>query len=65
MPTLQKFNPKIKILSDYQYDAVSEHTELMWRCSHCGELIHRKEGVPEHCPSCFGPLRDFSLVEED
>ena len=65
MPTLLKFEPKIKILNNYKYDAVTEQTELMWRCTHCGELMHRKCGIPEHCPSCHGPLRDFELVEED
>jgi len=49
----------------YQYDAVSELTELLWRCSRCGELIHRKEGLPEKCPSCSAPRQEFALVEED
>ncbi len=49
----------------YKYDAVSESTELLWRCSKCGELIHRKEGLPEKCPSCGASRREFALVEED
>jgi len=49
----------------YQYDAVSDLTELLWRCSKCGELIHRKEGLPEQCPSCGAPRQEFALVEED
>lgn len=56
---------KMNILNNYQYDAVSESTELMWRCSKCGQLIHRKEGLPEKCPSCGAPQREFALVEED
>jgi len=55
----------VKILDRYQYDAVLESTELMWRCSNCGELIHRKMGLPEHCPSCGASQREFALVEED
>jgi rubrerythrin len=65
MPNTLKFTPKIKMLNNYLYDAVTEQTELMWRCSKCGELIHRKEGLPEKCPSCSAPQREFSLVEED
>ena len=57
--------PKTKILENYQYDAVLESTELMWRCSKCGHLVHRKEGLPEKCPSCGAPQREFALVEED
>lgn len=56
---------KVNILKNYQYDAVLESTELMWRCSNCGQLIHRKEGLPEKCPSCGAPQREFALVEED
>jgi len=60
-----KFIPKIKILDDYRYDAVTARTELLWRCSRCGELLHRKTGLPDSCPSCGAPHRDFALVEED
>ena len=60
-----KTPPRLQLLKDYQYDAVSESTELLWRCSRCGELIHRKEGLPEKCPSCGAPQREFALVEED
>ena len=60
-----KFIPKFKILDHFQYDAVLEATELMWRCGKCGELIHRKEGLPGQCPSCRAPQREFALVEED
>lgn len=59
------FIPKIKILDQYHYDAVLEETELMWRCSKCGELVHRKDGLPEHCPSCGASQNEFALVEED
>jgi rubrerythrin len=65
MATEVKFIPKIKILNNYHYDAVAEFTELMWRCSKCGQLIHRKDGLPEKCPSCSAPQREFALVEED
>jgi rubrerythrin len=65
MTTTQGFIPKIKILNNYKYDAVLDQTELMWRCFHCGELMHRKDGLPEHCPACGSPQRDFALVEED
>lgn len=65
MHTVPKFESKIKILNDYKYDAVTEQTELMWKCDLCGEMIHRKEGIPEHCPSCGAPQREFVLVEED
>ncbi len=65
MATEVKFIPKIKILNNYQYNAISELTELMWRCSKCGQLIHRKEGLPEKCPSCSAPQREFALVDED
>lgn len=57
--------PRVQLPGEFQYDAVSESTELLWRCSRCGELIHRKEGLPEKCPSCGAPQRDFALVEED
>ncbi len=65
MSTKTRFIPKLKILDHYQYDAVLESTELMWRCGKCGELIHRKEGLPGQCPSCGAPQREFALVEED
>jgi rubrerythrin len=65
MAATLKFDSKLKILNQYQYDAVTEQTELLWRCSNCGELIHRKEGLPGHCPSCGAPRRDFALIEED
>ena len=65
MKTVPGFTPKIKILDQYHYDAVTEETELLWRCSKCGELMHRKEGLPEHCPSCGAPRKEFALVEED
>lgn len=65
MPTTTGFTPKIKILDQYRYDAVLDQTELMWRCAKCGELMHRKDGLPEHCPSCGAPQREFALVEED
>jgi rubrerythrin len=65
MTIATKFVPKMKILNNYNYDAVTESTELMWRCGKCGELIHRKEGLPEKCPSCGAPQREFALVEED
>lgn len=57
--------PRIKLLNHYNYDAVLESTELMWRCGKCGQLLHRKEGLPEKCPSCGAPQREFALVEED
>ena len=57
--------PRVQLPGEYRYDAVSESTELLWRCSRCGELIHRKEGLPEKCPSCGAPQREFALVEED
>jgi rubrerythrin len=60
-----KFIPRIKILDDYRYDAVTEQTELMWRCSNCGELMHRRYGLSDRCPSCGAPHREFALVEED
>ena len=65
MTTESKADSKAAILKNYQYDAVSELTELLWRCSVCGQLIHRKEGLPEKCPSCGAPQREFALVEED
>ncbi len=63
--TVPHFEVKTKILTDYKYDAVNEQTELLWRCDICGELIHRKEGRPGHCPSCHAPQRELALVEED
>lgn len=65
MDSTTKFVAKVKILENYRYDAVTESTELMWRCGKCGELIHRKEGLPGQCPSCGAPQREFTLVEED
>jgi rubrerythrin len=65
MSTNLKFAPKIKIPHDFKYDAVSDLRELMWRCSKCGQLIHRKEGIPEKCPACSASRREFALVEED
>jgi rubrerythrin len=65
MPTTLKFMPKIKMLNNYKYDALSDQTELMWRCSKCGQLRHRKDGLPDQCPSCRAPHREFALVEED
>jgi rubrerythrin len=59
------FTSKLKILTQYQYDAVSDRTELMWRCFQCGELVHREGGLPEKCPSCGAPQREFTLVDED
>ena len=50
---------------NYKYDAVSGLKEIMWRCGKCGELVHRKDGIPEKCPACGAPRREFSLVEED
>lgn len=64
MPMATK-DPNNLFLANYQYDAVAEQTELLWRCSKCGELIHRKEGLPEACPSCGASRREFALVEED
>jgi len=49
----------------YHYDAITDDTELMWRCGKCGQLIHRKEDLPEKCPSCGAPRREFALIEED
>ncbi len=63
--TIPKFESRIKILTDYKYDAVNEQTELLWRCDLCGELVHRKEGLPGHCPSCHAPQNEMALVEED
>lgn len=65
MTTETKAVQKSDILKNFQYDAVLESTELMWRCSKCGQLIHRKEDLPEKCPSCGAPQREFALVEED
>ena len=65
MAPTAKFITKLKILDQYKYDAVTEQTELMWHCLACGELIHRKQGLPERCPSCGAPQRDFALIEED
>lgn len=60
-----KTHSRVQLPGEFRYDAVSESTELLWRCSKCGELIHRKEGLPEKCPSCGAPQREFALVEED
>ena len=60
-----KFETKLKILDQYKYDAVTDQTELLWHCLKCGELIHRKTGLPEHCPSCGASQREFALIEED
>jgi len=57
--------PNHQTLDPYDYDAVTDSTELLWRCGKCGELIHRKEGLPEKCPACGAPSREFALVEED
>ena len=65
MPTNLKFAPKIKNPHAFEYDAVSDLRELMWRCSKCGQLIHRKEALPEKCPACAASRREFALVEED
>ena len=65
MTTGVKFIPKIKILDQYHYDAMVDQTELLWRCSKCGELMPRKNGLPDRCPSCGAPHREFALVEED
>ncbi len=63
--TTPHFDAKIKILTDFKYDAVNEQTELMWRCDLCGELVHRKDGLPLHCPSCHANQNEMALVEED
>ncbi len=65
MSTTLKFESKIKILHNYLYDANSDSRELLWRCFTCGQLVHRKTGLPEKCPSCFSHHREFALVEED
>lgn len=62
IPTLDN-SPKV--IDPYRYDAITDLTELMWRCGKCGELIHRKQGIPEKCPSCGAPRREFALVDED
>jgi rubrerythrin len=64
-PAPVKFIPKLKILNDYRYDAVTEQTELLWRCWGCGRLSHRKDGLPAACPSCGASQREMALVEED
>ena len=65
MPMNLKSAPKTKTPRHFEYDAVSDLRELMWRCSKCGQLIHRKEGLPEKCPACSASRREFALVEED
>lgn len=40
-------------------------TELVWRCSSCGYLRLRSQGLPESCPDCGAPREDFYLVTED
>ena len=67
MTTTLKVSLIRKAIRDYyyEYNAVSDLRELMWKCAKCGELIHRKNGVPDACPSCGAPRRDFSLLEED
>jgi rubrerythrin len=39
--------------------------ELMWRCGQCGEMGHRKDGVPEKCPSCGASRGEIEFVTED
>jgi rubrerythrin len=39
--------------------------ELLWECTRCGYTIHRKEGLPEKCPSCSAPSTEFILHKED
>ena len=65
MTTALKFPTKTRLLNHFEYDALTDQTELLWRCSHCGELIHRKDWLPGRCPSCDAPQREFNLVEED
>jgi rubrerythrin len=43
----------------------AEGMSLMWRCSKCGAMGHRKDGVPEKCPECGAPKRCLVWEEED
>jgi rubrerythrin len=39
--------------------------ELLWECTRCGYTIHRKEILPEMCPSCNAQSTEFILHKED
>jgi rubrerythrin len=39
--------------------------ELLWECTRCGYSVHRKEGLPETCPSCNADRTEFILHKED
>ena len=39
--------------------------ELLWECTRCGYTIHRKEKLPEKCPSCNAHSTEFILHKED
>lgn len=46
-------------------DFQSFDMELLWECTRCGYTIHRKEGLPETCPSCNASKTEFILHKED
>ncbi len=46
---------------DYQ----SFDMELLWECTKCGYTVHRKDGLPETCPSCNASKTEFTLHKED
>jgi rubrerythrin len=57
--------PGTASLEAYRYDATLGHTELLWKCLRCGELMPRKGKVLDSCPSCLAPKTEFVLVDED
>jgi hypothetical protein len=49
----------------YGYDAVTDQTEILWKCLICGELKPRNRWILRDCPACLAPKSEFVLVDED
>jgi hypothetical protein len=49
----------------YGYDAITDKTEILWKCLKCGELKPRNRWVLGDCPACLAPKSEFVLVDED
>ena len=49
----------------YGYDAITDKTEILWKCLNCGELKPRNKWVLGDCPACGAKKSQFVLVDED
>jgi hypothetical protein len=50
---------------NYSYDAMTDKTEILWKCLKCGELKPRNKWVLGDCPACGAKKLQFVLVNED